>query len=141
MPRYFTLEEATATLKMIPPILEEMMSLRQAILDRREEVWPVIQRAVGNGGSRTASKLAIEFSRMDALVHEIQDSGVILKDLNIGLLDFPHLKNGREGIISIFWGRKFPKFESRAFSCSTQTSEISPGFLKGYGGKCIFAGN
>jgi hypothetical protein len=35
-------------------------------------------------------------------------------------------------IISIFWGRKFPKFESRAFSCSTQTSEISPGFLKGY---------
>jgi hypothetical protein len=27
---------------------------------------------------------------------------------------------------------KFPKFESRAFSCSTQTSEISPGFLKGY---------
>jgi hypothetical protein len=36
-------------------------------------------------------------------------------------------------IISIFWGRKFPKFESRAFSCSTQTSEISPGFLKGYG--------
>jgi DHA1 family bicyclomycin/chloramphenicol resistance-like MFS transporter len=38
----------------------------------------------------------------------------------------------KKGIISIFWGRKFPKFESRAFSCSTQTSEISPGFLKGY---------
>lgn len=96
MTRYFTLEEANATLKRIRPLLEEISTLRQQILDRRDEVWPVIQQAVGNGGSLTASKLALEFNRVDALVHQIQDMGVILKDLNIGLLDFPHLKNGRE---------------------------------------------
>lgn len=96
MPRYFTLEEANTTLEIIKPLLDEILTLRQQILDRREEVWPVIQRAAGNGGSQKASKLAFEFNRIDALVHEIQDAGVILKDLNIGLLDFPHLKNGRE---------------------------------------------
>lgn len=96
MPRYFTLQEANATLDVIKPLIEEILTLRQQILDRREEVWPVIQRAAGNGGSQTASKLALEFGRLDALVHQVQDMGVILKDINIGLLDFPHLKNGRE---------------------------------------------
>lgn len=96
MPRYFTLPEANATLQAIKPLIEEILALRQAILDQREAVWPVIQRAVGNGGSQAASQLALEFNRMDALVHQIQDTGVIVKDLNIGLLDFPHLKEGRE---------------------------------------------
>ena len=96
MPRYFTLQEANTTLEMIKPLLEEILALRQQILGRREEVWPIIQRAVGNGGSQTASKLAMEFNQVDALAHQIQDMGVILKDLNLGLLDFPHLKDGRE---------------------------------------------
>jgi hypothetical protein len=51
----------------------------------------------------------------------------VIKPLLMKLAQIPF-----RSIISIFWGRKFPKFESRAFSCSTQTSEISPGFLKGY---------
>jgi hypothetical protein len=96
MPRYFTLEEANAALNVIKPLIEEILTIRQHILDQREEVWPVIQRAAGNGGSQSASKLAIEFERVDALVHQIQATGVIVKDLNMGLLDFPHLKEGRE---------------------------------------------
>ena len=96
MPRYFTLQEAKATLEVIKPLIEEILTIRQHILDQREEVWPVIQRAVGNGGSQAASKLAMEFNRVDALVHQIQDMGVVLKDLNLGLLDFPHLRDGRE---------------------------------------------
>ncbi|HLF89327.1 MAG TPA: DUF2203 domain-containing protein [Anaerolineales bacterium] len=96
MPRYFTLEEANTALNEIKPLIEEILTIRQHILDQREEVWPVIQRAAGNGGSQSASKLAIEFERVDALVHQIQATGVIVKDLNMGLLDFPHLKEGRE---------------------------------------------
>jgi hypothetical protein len=96
MPRYFTLEEANATLNVIKPLIEEILTLRQHILDQQEEVWPVIQRAAGNGGSQAASKLAMEFERVDALVQQIQATGVLLKDINIGLLDFPCLRKGRE---------------------------------------------
>jgi len=96
MPRYFTLKEANATLKEIAPLIEEIFKIRQTILDRRPEVWPVIERAAGNGGSQAASKLVREFERMDTLIHQIQDMGVLLKDLNMGLLDFPYLKDGRE---------------------------------------------
>ncbi len=96
MAAYFSLDEANAMLRVIKPLIAEILSIRQKILDHRPEVWPVIERAAGNGGSRAASKLAMEFERLDALVHEIQDNGVIVKDVNIGLLDFPSLMNGRE---------------------------------------------
>jgi hypothetical protein len=38
----------------------------------------------------------LEFKRLDVLVHKIRDTGVLFKDINLGLLDFPALKDGRE---------------------------------------------
>jgi hypothetical protein len=40
--------------------------------------------------------LVQDFEKLDALVHQIQDTGAQIKDINTGLLDFSALKNGRE---------------------------------------------
>ena len=96
MSRYFTLQEANETLETIRPWMDEIQAIRREILARRPDVWPVIVRAAGNGGSRDASKLVVEFKRLDALVHKIQETGVLFKDVNLGLLDFSALKDGRE---------------------------------------------
>jgi len=96
MPKYFTLEEANDTLNAIRPWMDEIQAIRQEILARKPDVWPVVERAAGNGGSRVASKLVVEFKRLDALVHKIQETGTLFKDINLGLLDFPALKDGRE---------------------------------------------
>jgi hypothetical protein len=96
MPRYFTLEQANDALVAIKPMVAEILEIRQIILERQPDVWPSLQKAVGNGGSKAASQVALEFARMDALVRQIQASGVLLKDINIGLLDFPSLREGRE---------------------------------------------
>jgi hypothetical protein len=96
MQRYYTIGEANQALAKIRPWMDEIQAIRQEILSRRPEVWPVVERSAGNGGSQAASKLVREFERLDALVHQIQDSGALLKDINLGLLDFPALKDGRE---------------------------------------------
>lgn len=96
MPRYFTLQEANEVLNAIRPLLDEIQTIRKEILARKPEVWPVVERAAGNGGSQSASKLVREFERLDAFVHQVQDTGVLFKDINAGLLDFPALKDGRE---------------------------------------------
>jgi hypothetical protein len=96
MPRYFTLQEANRALKEIRPLIDEIQTIRQKILAQRPDVWPVVERAAGNGGSQAASKLVQEFERLDALVHQVQDTGAQFKDINLGLLDFPALKDGRE---------------------------------------------
>lgn len=96
MPRYFSLEEANLLLDELRPVVEEIMLIHRRVLEQRPEAWPAIERAAGNGGSRAASLLVPDFDRLRLLVHQIQDQGVILKDMGLGLLDFPCLRDGRE---------------------------------------------
>ena len=94
--RYFTLEQAQATLDIVRPLVSEILEIRQSILKRQPEVWPVLAKAAGNGGSKVASEIAQEFSRLDQAVRAILMTGALLKDVNIGLVDFPALLDGRE---------------------------------------------
>ena len=96
MPRYFTLDEASATLAVIRPLLAEIQEIRQAILEKQPEVWPVLAKAAGNGGSQAANQVEHEFNRLNQLVHRVQATGAVLKDLDLGLIDFPALRDGRE---------------------------------------------
>lgn len=96
MPRYFTLEEANALLIEIRPMVEQIMRIHGVVVKRQPEAWPAIARAAGNGGSRAASQLVPEFEHLRTLVHQVQDQGVIVKDMSEGLLDFPSLHEGRE---------------------------------------------
>ena len=86
--RYFSLEQANVVMRAIRPLLAEILHIRQEILDRQPEFWPVIAKALGNGGNRAASEVADQFQRLDGLVHEINATGAILKDVNTGLVDF-----------------------------------------------------
>lgn len=96
MPRYFTVEEANQVVRQIQPLLSEILGIRQRILERRPELIPILQKVRGNGGNRQASELVNEFRRIEELVTEIQASGAIVKDINQGLIDFPHWRDGRE---------------------------------------------
>jgi len=96
MPRYFTLPEANETLQAIHSMVDEIQSIRQKILAHQPEIWSVMEKSAGNGGNLALSKMVGSFDRLDELIHRIQDTGVLIKDINAGLLDFPALKDGRE---------------------------------------------
>jgi len=96
MPKFFTLIEANETLKIIRPILEQVQVIRSHILASQPEAWPAIEKSAGNGGNKALSAMVQDFERLDALIHQILDTGVQIKDINIGLLDFSSLRNGRE---------------------------------------------
>jgi hypothetical protein len=96
MPQFFTLMEANEALVTIRPLMDEVQAIRQKIITTQPEAWSAIERSVGNGGSRALSKIVQDFERLDAFVHQILDTGALIKDVNTGLLDFPALRNGRE---------------------------------------------
>jgi hypothetical protein len=96
MPRYFTLVEANETLNFIRPLMDEVQRIRKRVLQNQPEAWPAIEKSAGNGGNRALSNLVPDFEKFDALIHEIQSADVLIKDINLGLLDFPALKDGRE---------------------------------------------
>ncbi len=101
MPRYFTLEEANLALEMVRPMMEEIQEIRRNILATQPETWSAIERSAGNGGNPAMSKLVISFDRLDDLLHRIQETGVQVKDINTGLLDFPALRDGY--VVCLCW--------------------------------------
>ena len=96
MAHHFTLQEANETLNIIRPLVDEIQQIRQTILKNQPEAWPAIEKSAGNGGNRALSNMVKDFEKLDTLVHQIQDMGVYVKDINLGLLDFPALREGRE---------------------------------------------
>lgn len=96
MSRYFTLHEANSALETIRPLMDEAQAIRQKILEVEPGAWSAVEKSVGNGGNRTLSRVVQDFEKLDALVHRILDTGALIKDINIGLLDFPALREGRE---------------------------------------------
>lgn len=96
MPKFFTVEQANEALKVIRPLMDEVMSIRQRVLQYQPEIWAVVERSAGNGGSPVLSRMVPEFERFDVLIHQIQNAGAQIKDINIGLLDFSALRNGEE---------------------------------------------
>ncbi len=96
MPEFFTLQEANKALEIVRPLMDEVMLIRQRILANQPEIWSAVEKSAGNGGNPVLSKMVVDFEKLDALIHKIQDTGAQIKDINIGLLDFSALKDGRE---------------------------------------------
>ena len=99
--RHFTPEEANAELEHVRPLVEQLVAERKEhalALERQEELEGKIR---GNGGGIPPAELAAATAEVDAvarrlahLVDEIGTHGAEVKDLDVGLIDFPALRQG-----------------------------------------------
>ena len=95
--RYFTVEEANAALPQLNEQLEQLMHARRTIIQARPELWPVLKKSIGNGGSKKAGEMLPQFERVQAAVAAIEAMGIVLKDPDTGLVDFLNRRpDGRE---------------------------------------------
>jgi hypothetical protein len=104
--RYFTPAEANEALQTVRPLVEELVAHRRALSEaagRRAELGRVV---AGNGGGVDAA----DFATLDAeatqkaaeiaeLIGRIQELGILVKDLDLGLIDFPALREGDEVLL------------------------------------------
>ena len=94
--RYYTTDEANALLPTLRPMVAGMLEARQRIVDAQPDLWPMLEKAVGNGGSKKAGAVLADFETVQKAVQAIEGFGLQLKDLNTGLIDFLSQRNGRE---------------------------------------------
>ena len=102
-PRYFTLDEANAALEKLRPVAEEMVARRRQLVDAQGRRAELGAQVVTNGGDLTPSdfaeadeELENAASELARCVEQIQAAGVLVKDLDQGLLDFPALRGDEE---------------------------------------------
>jgi hypothetical protein len=106
--RTFTPDEANALLDELRPRVELLVEHKRR-LDAAEEARGALQARIGsNGGDITPSDVAEVAGRVEreaqaigAIVEEIHGHGVQIKDLDVGLLDFP-CRRGAE-IVLLCW--------------------------------------
>ncbi|MBI1800548.1 MAG: DUF2203 domain-containing protein [Chloroflexi bacterium] len=96
MPRHFTVSEANALLPTLKQLLEAMLAARQRIIDQRKTWEPLIEKAGGNGGGPRGKRLYLDSEQIRRALEQINEWGILIKDLDTGLVDFPHLREGRE---------------------------------------------
>ncbi len=94
--RYYTTDEANALLPTLRPMVAGMLEARQRIVDAQPDLWPMLEKAMGNGGSKKAGAVLADFETIQKAVQAIEGFGLQLKDLNTGLIDFLSQRNGRE---------------------------------------------
>ncbi|MCO6452061.1 MAG: DUF2203 domain-containing protein [Caldilineales bacterium] len=94
--RHFTVEEANALLPRLTQLIDQLRTARAAIYAARADLLPVLEAAVGNGGSAKAGEVLPHFKRLEEAMLGIQAIGCELKDIDTGLVDFPSLREERE---------------------------------------------
>jgi hypothetical protein len=94
--RYYTVAEANALLPTLRPIVAAMLSARQRIVDAQPDLWPVLEKAAGNGGSAKATAVLPDFEIVQRSILAIQELDLELKDINTGLIDFLAQRDGRD---------------------------------------------
>jgi hypothetical protein len=100
-PKLFTVEEANALLPRLRELLDDLTLHRDAVREKAPHLDPILRAALANGGGRVGSEYGVEAYKLYLAIGRIHELGVLLKDLDMGLLDFPHEREGR--IVFLCW--------------------------------------
>lgn len=101
MPKYYTPQEANNLLELVRPMVGELMGIGEKIRIHQPEIWSVVEKSAGNGGNPELSRLLPDFDRLDSILHRLQDMGIEVKDITVGLIDFPALYEDR--VVYLCW--------------------------------------
>ena len=102
MPRYFTRAEAEALLPRLRPLLQELRAARTELRQAEERAEALLLKMRGNGHAHQGEieQLRTRMAELGTTINEgilrITQWGVLVKDLTMGLVDFPAERDGRE---------------------------------------------
>lgn len=100
-PRLFTVDEANALLPTLTALLKDVSLHLAAVREKAPHMEPILRAAGANGGGRVGSEYGVEAYNLYLAVERIRELGVLIKDLDMGLLDFPHEREGR--VVFLCW--------------------------------------
>ena len=93
--RHFTVEEANALLGRIEPVLRSLREARDRLTDA-EAHEALAGAAPTNGGGDPGRDVGEAFLEVRRMLLALQELGIVVRDLERGLIDFPAIHEGRE---------------------------------------------
>jgi hypothetical protein len=104
MPRFFTLEQARAMLPAVSRDIREAVQAKSRYADAEAAIQDMAQRIMMRGGLNVdinevegwKTQRENSANSLKRSMERIEEVGVLIKDLDVGLIDFPTLYCGSE---------------------------------------------
>ncbi len=118
--RHFSLEEARSLLKGLLPNLTQMVNLKRVLDSKNYDIYR--HSYFGGSGPNGTKNYPPELEELVDIMTRISERGILVKSLDEGLVDFPHLrKNGEEVYLCyklgeesiLFWHTRESGFDGR----------------------------
>jgi hypothetical protein len=101
--RHFSLEEANDLLKELKPYIIEMVDLKAKLDEKGYDVYK--HQYFGGEGPNGTGTFPEEMEQLINCIKVIASNGIMIKSLDRGLLDFPHIRpNGEEVYLCWVYG-------------------------------------
>ena len=99
--RLFTLAEAQGLIKQLKSLIEEICESWNRIRELNPDIQKARDAAAFDGFSKSGVEYVEAVSHLMLLIHQVKDMGVILKDAEKGLCDFPYMRQGK--VVYLCW--------------------------------------
>jgi hypothetical protein len=96
--RHFTRAEANALLPELSAMLTQLREAKDELTDT-EAHEALSESAPTNGGGGEGKQVGLAFLEVRRLLDTIEQSGIVLRDIDRGLVDFPAMIEGREALL------------------------------------------
>lgn len=93
--RHFTRAEANALLPQLTALLGQLREAKDDLTDA-EAHEALADAAPTNGGGDQGRQVGVAFLEVRRLLEMLEQSGIVLRDIDRGLLDFPAMLDERE---------------------------------------------
>jgi hypothetical protein len=143
MPRYFTLPQAEKLLPEVEFSIRKAISHKAAYQQAEEEWQSFASRVTMLGGVRVDHSPVMDLKRrressaylLKEAIEKIQEYGCVVKDLDIGLIDFPTLFHGEEVYLCWKLGESGIQFWHGVHEGFSGRKEINADFLAEHRGE------
>ena len=94
--RHFSIDEANNLLDEIKPLIEQIISLKKKLDAKGYDVYN--HQYFGGYGPNGQGVFPEEMERLIELIKKISAEGILIKSIDNGLIDFPHLRKTDEEV-------------------------------------------
>lgn len=92
---HFSVEQAINYIEELKPLIEEMTKLKKVLDEKNYDIYR--HEYFGGMGPNGTGAFPPEMDKLVEIIKKVSSTGVLIKNIDIGLIDFPHVrKNGEE---------------------------------------------
>jgi hypothetical protein len=101
MNRLFSVNEANALIPRLKGLFARVQAERERMIDMRPELEKAQEGSSRDWGTPRGAEYIEILDALQQIMKDIEALGVLVKDIDIGLCDFPHNRDGR--VVYLCW--------------------------------------